>query len=74
MVEDHLLAVPDEAAAIAAASAWLAGLPPAGRPCEMGGDTSGYAIGGVTGQCVAAGDKVRVILYFCAHLKPSQQN
>ena len=36
MCEQHRLAVPDEAAAIEAANAWLAGLPPAGRPYEGG--------------------------------------
>ena len=40
----------------------------------MGGDTSGYAIGGVTGQCVKDGGKLRVLLYFSAHLNPCQQN
>ena len=48
MLEQHLLAVPDEAAAIVAASAWLTGRPPQGRPHEFGADTSGIAIGGVT--------------------------
>ena len=50
MLEQHQLAVPDEAAAIAASSAWLAGEPPQGRPYEVGEDTSGIATGGVTGQ------------------------
>ena len=48
--EHHKLMVPDEAAAIEAANAWIAGLPPAGRPYEKMADTSGYAIGGVAGQ------------------------
>ena len=39
--ETHALAVPDEAAAIEAASAWSAGLPPAGRPYDLGADRSG---------------------------------
>jgi hypothetical protein len=41
--------MPHEAAAIAAASAWLNDQPLAGRPYEMGGDNSGYSIGGLTG-------------------------
>ena len=51
VLEHHKLCVPDEAAAIKAANAWLSGAPPAGRPYETGADTSGYAIGGVCGQC-----------------------
>ena len=50
VVEDHLLAVPDEQAAIAAARAWMAGEPPAGMPYEAGADTSKIAMGGVLGQ------------------------
>eukprot|EP00973_Karenia_brevis_P068582 9539081-Karenia_brevis.AAC.1 len=49
-MEHHRLRVPDEAAAIEAANAWLTGAPPAGRPYEIRADTSGYAIGGVCGQ------------------------
>jgi hypothetical protein len=40
----------------------------------MGADTSGYAVGGVTGQCVGNGGQMRILLYFSAHLSPSQQN
>ena len=69
-----MLAVPDEAAAIAAANAWLSGGPPTGRPYEIGADTSGYAIGGVTGQCSASNGKLRVLLYYSAHLSACQQN
>ena len=50
VVEDHLLAVPDERAAIAAAKAWMAGEPPCGCPYEAGADTSKIAMGGVLGQ------------------------
>eukprot|EP00973_Karenia_brevis_P011235 1520291-Karenia_brevis.AAC.1 len=50
-MEHHRLRVPDEAAVIEAANAWLTGAPPAGRPYEIGADTSGYVIGGVCGQC-----------------------
>ena len=49
--EFHRLCVPDEAAAIEAAQAWLSGLPPAGRPYESLAAPSGYASGGITGQC-----------------------
>jgi len=73
LLEDHVLAVPDEAAAILAANAWLSGDPPEGRPFEMGADTSGYAIGGVTGQCVSDEGDLRVLLYFSAHLSLCQQ-
>ena len=72
--EAHMLAVPDEAAAIAAANAWLGGHPATGRPYELGADTSGYAIGGVTGQCAKDNGRLAILLYFSAHLSPSQQN
>ena len=55
--EAHVLAVPDEEAAIRAAAAWLAGEPPVGRPYEAGADTSKIAMGGVMGQCAADGGK-----------------
>ena len=64
MLEQHFLAVPDEAAAIAAASAWLSVRPPEGRPYEVGADTSGIAIGGVTGQCAESNGKLKVLAYF----------
>jgi hypothetical protein len=50
VLEDHVLAVPDEFAVITAASRWLQNEVPGGRPYEMAAETSGYAIGGVTGQ------------------------
>ena len=74
VIEQHRLAVPDEAAAIEAAHAWLSGAPPAGRPYEIGADTSGYAIGGVVGQCAEANGKLRVLLYVTAHLADHQQH
>jgi hypothetical protein len=74
VLEDHVLAVPDEAAAIAAANAWLSGELPTGRPYEMAADTTGYAIGSVAGQCTQDNGKLRVLLYFSAHLSPCQQN
>ena len=58
-VEEHRLCVPDEADAITAANAWLAGRPPAGRHYKCGADTSGYAIGEVFGQCDAKTGKLR---------------
>jgi hypothetical protein len=74
VVEHHRLAVPDEAAAIEAAHAWMAGLPPAGRPYEIGADTSGYAVGGVVGQCAENNGKLLVLCYFTAHLADHQQH
>ena len=49
VLDDHLLAVPDEFAAITAANSWLQGEAPIGRPYGMAADTSGYAIGGIIG-------------------------
>ena len=57
---------------IEAANAWISGSPPAGRPYENGADTSGYAIGGVCGQCDANNGKLLPLLYFTAHLAPHQ--
>ena len=74
VVEQHRLCVPDEAAAIEAASAWLSGAPPAGRPYEVGADTSGYAVGGVCGQCDKKNGKLMPLLYCTAHLEPHQMN
>ncbi len=66
--------MPDEAAAIEAANAWLSGAPPAGRPYETGADTSGYAIGGVCGQCDKDNRKLLPLLYFTAHLASHQMH
>ena len=71
-MESHHLCVPDECAAITAANAWLNHLPPAGRPYEMGADTSGYAIGGVVGQCEKNNGKLLPLMYISAHLAPHQ--
>ena len=60
--ESHVLQVPDEAAAIEAASAWLAGLPPAGRAYELGADGCGYAIGGEFGQANASTKVLGVLM------------
>ena len=68
----HLLCVPDEQAAITAANAWLHGQPPAGRPYEVGADTSGYAIGGVVGQCSEDNGKLLPLMYISAHLAAHQ--
>ena len=65
VVDTHVLAVPDEAAAIQAATAWLAGLPPEGRPYEAGADTSKIAMGGVLGQCTANGGPLRILTHRC---------
>ncbi len=59
-LEDHVLAVPGEFAAITAANRWIQNEAPGGRPYEIAADTSGYAIGVVTGQCVRNGGKWRV--------------
>lgn len=53
LVKDHLRAVPDEAAAITSASAWLADEPPDDTQYDMGADTSGFVTSAVTGQCGA---------------------
>ena len=74
VLEHHRLCVPDEAAAIEAANAWLSGAPPAGRPYEIGADTSGYAIGGVCGQCDKNNGKLLALLYCTAHLAEHQQH
>ena len=70
--ELHQLCVPDEQAAITAANAWLHGRAPAGRPYEVGADTSGYAIGGVVGQCSEENGKLLPLMYVSAHLAAHQ--
>ncbi len=67
LVESHVPQVPDEAAAMEAATAWLAGLPPAGRAYEVGADGCGYAIGGVCGQCDKNNGKFLALMYITAH-------
>ena len=74
VMEQHRLCVPDEAAAIEAANAWLSNQPPAGRPYEVGADTSGYAIGGVCGQCDVCNGKLRALMYVTAHLADHQMH
>ena len=69
---EHLLAVPDEQAAIAAARAWMAGEPPCGCPYEAGADTSKIAMGGLLGQAEKPGGKLRVLMYWSAPLSPAQ--
>ena len=72
VIEDHLLAVPDEQAAIKAARAWMAGDPPAGIPYEAGADTSKIAMGGILGQAESPGGRLRVLMYWSAPLSPAQ--
>ena len=72
VVEDHLLAVPNERAAIAAANAWLRGDPATGLPYEGGADTSKIAMGGVLGQAESAGGRLRILMYWSAPLSPAQ--
>ena len=73
LVESHVLQVPDEAAAIEAASACLAGLPPAGRAYEVGADGCGYVLGGVFGQANPKTKILGVLMYFSVHLSGAQQ-
>eukprot|EP00973_Karenia_brevis_P013520 1836165-Karenia_brevis.AAC.1 len=61
-MEHHGLCVSDEAAATEAANAWLSGSPPAGRPYEIGAVSSGYALGGVCGQCDKKNRKLFALL------------
>ena len=49
VLEDHVLAVPGEFAAITAANKWLQQEAPGGRPFELAADNAGYAIGAVMG-------------------------
>ena len=74
VLEHHRLCVPDEAAAIEAANAWLNDAPPAGRPYEIGADTSGIAIGGIRGQCAVNNGQLLALLYVTAHLQEHQQH
>ena len=74
LMEHHKLCVPDEAAAVEAANAWLNGAPPAGRPYEGLADTSGYAVGGVVGQCDKNLGKLLVLLYISLHLADHQMH
>ena len=66
------MAVPDEAAAIQAAAAWLSGAPPAGRPYEGGADTSKIAVGGVSGQCAENNGELMILMYWSAPLSLAQ--
>ena len=68
------LCVPDEAAAILAAQAWMAGAPPAGRPYEGGVDTSKIAMGGVLGQPKENNGPMFVLMLWSAPLSDSQSN
>ncbi len=70
---DHVLCLPDEQAALTTANRWLDGLPPAGRTIEMAADTSGFAIGGLRGQCSENDGTIKALAYFCARLRDSQQ-
>ena len=72
--ETHVLAVPDEASAIMAATAWLTGkeVPSDARPFEGTADTSKIAMGGVYGQGSKENGKLMVLMYWNAPLSPSQ--
>ena len=69
VLDDHVLAVPDEASAIEAANAFQNNAPPAGRPYELMADASGIAIGAVWGQRDESGI-MRILGYCSAHLVP----
>jgi hypothetical protein len=71
-VENHLLAVPNERAAIEAAEAWMSGQPAAGSPFEGGVDTSKIAMGGVLGQAEFKGGPLRILLYWNLPLTAAQ--
>ena len=73
ILDTHVLAVPDEAAAILAANSWQTGSVPEGRPYEGGADTSGLATGGVFGQACRKTGKLLVLMYYSGPLSPSQQ-
>ena len=72
ILEAHLLAVPDEGAAVEAAMAFVAGEPPRGRPYELGADTSKIATGGVMGQCQEKNGALLVLMYWSAPLSVGQ--
>ncbi len=63
-IEDHLLAVPNERAAMEAANAWQAGLPAASLPYEAGADTSKIAMGGAFGQAEEKDGRLRILMYW----------
>ena len=65
--------MPDEAAAIAAANAWMSGLEPAGRPYEGGADSCGYALGGIFGQACPMTNALKPLMYFNEPLSLAQQ-
>ena len=73
ILDAHVLAVPDEAAAILAANSWQTGSVPEGRPYEGGADTSGLATGGVFGQACPKTGKLLVLMYYSGPRSPSQQ-
>ena len=72
ILESHVLAVPDERAAIAAAHAWQNKLPAAGHPYEGVADTSKIAAGGAFGQAREKGGKLRFLLYWSGPLTAAQ--
>ena len=72
IVEDHVLNVPDEHAAIIASRAWQAHQPAAGFPFEGGADTSKIAMGGAIGQAKEKGGRLRMLLYYSGPLTAAQ--
>ena len=65
--------MPDEAAAIAAAHAWLTGQEPTGSLYEGGADSCGYALGGIFGQACPLTRALRPLMYFNEPLSMTQQ-
>ena len=63
--------MPDEEAAIRAATAWQSGSPPEGRPYEAGADTSKLAMGAM-GQCYKGEGPLRIMMYWPAPLSEAQ--
>ena len=63
ILEDHILTVPNERAAIIAAHAWQDKLPADGHPYEGVADKSKIAAGGAFGQTRAKGGKIHFLLY-----------
>ena len=72
-MEYHVLAVPDEFAALTAANRWLSKAAPEGRPFELAADAPGYAIGAVVGQAIRDNGKLKVLGYYSVHLSLCQQ-
>ena len=69
---DTVLGVADEEAAMLAYHAWSRGDPPAGRPFEIGADTSKIAMGGVLGTVLCNNGKLKPLFFWNGSLSPAQ--